>query len=199
MRTPRTPSWTKAGAKLKLEASSGLMNPRDQEFGVRIRTPTGKRQEASLQIRESAAQTAIRLGDEYMDPEDLPVERSVRTEDRKVDTLVKKYEDVKDPSERRQPQESMEEFRRRIFAWQKQSTELKMPDHFRKKIPIRKVTNRLKAGTPKAKWLTELEEEENLGIPTRFQERHIKGYHKAAMKRYFLTNRSYTLSKLYQK
>jgi len=44
-----------------------------------------------------------------------------------------------------------------------------MPDCFRKKTPTRKVTNRLKAGTPRAKWLTELEEEENLGIPTRFQ------------------------------
>jgi len=43
-----------------------------------------------------------------------------------------------------------------------------MPDRFRKKISIRKVTNRLKVGTPKAKWLIELEEEENLGILTRF-------------------------------
>ena len=49
-----------------------------------------------------------------------------------------------------------------------QSIKLKMPDCFRKKIPIWKVTNRLKAGTPRAKWLTELEEEENLGILTRF-------------------------------
>jgi len=43
-----------------------------------------------------------------------------------------------------------------------------MPDHFGKKTPIRKVINRLKAGIPRAKWLTELEEEENLGILTRF-------------------------------
>jgi len=72
-----------------------------------------------------------------------------------------------------------------------------MPDYFKKKTPIRKVTNRPKAGTPRAKWLTELEEEENLGILTRFQERHTKGYHKAAIKRYFLTDRLYILSKLY--
>jgi len=43
-----------------------------------------------------------------------------------------------------------------------------MPDCFRKKTPIRKVTNRPKAGILRAKWLTELEEEENLGILTRF-------------------------------
>jgi len=43
-----------------------------------------------------------------------------------------------------------------------------MPDCFGKKTPTRKVTNRLKAGIPKAKWLMELEEEENLGILTRF-------------------------------
>jgi len=43
----------------------------------------------------------------------------------------------------------------------------------------------------------ELEEEENLGILTRFQEQYIKGYYEAVIKRYFLTDRSYTLSKLY--
>jgi len=43
-----------------------------------------------------------------------------------------------------------------------------MLDRFGKKTPIRKVTNRLKVGTPRAKWLMELEEEENLGILTRF-------------------------------
>jgi len=74
-----------------------------------------------------------------------------------------------------------------------------MPDCFGKKTPIQKVTNRPKAGTPKAKWLTELEEEENLGILTRFQERYIKGCYEAVIKRYFLTDRLYTLSKLYQK
>jgi len=45
----------------------------------------------------------------------------------------------------------------------------------------------------------ELEEEENLGIPTRFQERHTKGCYKVVIKRYFLTDRLYTLSKLYRK
>jgi len=72
-----------------------------------------------------------------------------------------------------------------------------MLDCFRKKTPIQKVINRLKAGIPRAKWLTELEEEENLGILTRFQERYIKGCYKVVIKRYFLTDRLYTLSKLY--
>jgi len=74
-----------------------------------------------------------------------------------------------------------------------------MPDRFGKKIFIRKVTNRPKAGISKAKWLTELEEEENLGILTRFQEQHTKGCYKAVIKRYFLTDRLYILSKLYRK
>jgi len=43
----------------------------------------------------------------------------------------------------------------------------------------------------------ELEEEENLGILTRFQERYIKGCYKAVIKRYFLIDRLYILSKLY--
>jgi len=72
-----------------------------------------------------------------------------------------------------------------------------MPDCFRKKTPIWKVTNRLKVGILRAKWLTELEEEENLGILTRFQERHIKGCYKVVIKKYFLTDRLYILSKLY--
>jgi len=74
-----------------------------------------------------------------------------------------------------------------------------MLDRFREKTLIRKVTNRLKVGTPRAKWLTELEDKENLGILTRFQERHTKGCHEVVIKRYFLTDRSYTLSKLYRK
>jgi len=37
-----------------------------------------------------------------MDLEDLLIKQSVRTKDQKVNTLVKKYEDVKDLSERQQ-------------------------------------------------------------------------------------------------
>ena len=72
-----------------------------------------------------------------------------------------------------------------------------MPNCFRKKTFIWKVINRPKAGTPKAKWLTELKEEENLGILIRFQEQHIKGCHEVVIKRYFLIDRLYTLNKLY--
>jgi len=59
--------------------------------------------------------------------------------------------------------------------------------------------NRPKVGTPRAKWLEELEQEENLGVPTRFKERHIKGYNNAAITRYFLKEKSYTLTELYRK
>ena len=51
----------------------------------------------------------------------------------------------------------------------------------------------------KVKWLNKLEQEEDLGIPTRFKERHIKGCYDAVMTRYFLTDRLYTLNQLYRK
>ena len=52
-------------------------------------------------------------------------------------------------------------------------------------------------GTPRVKQLTKLEEEENVGVLTRFVERYTKGYNKAVIKRYFLKDRLYTLNKLY--
>ena len=69
----------------------------------------------------------------------------------------------------------------------------------RLKAPIRRVTNRPRVGTPRAKWLTKLEEEEDLGIPTRFEERYTKGYYDTAITRYFLTDMPYTLNQLYEK
>jgi len=54
-------------------------------------------------------------------------------------------------------------------------------------------------GTLRAKWLTKLEQEKDLGIPTRFKERHTKGYHDAVIKRYFFTDEPYILKGLYQR
>jgi len=51
----------------------------------------------------------------------------------------------------------------------------------------------------RVKWLNELEQEEDLGIPTRFKERHTKGYYNAAIIRYFLIDRLYILNQLYKK
>jgi len=51
----------------------------------------------------------------------------------------------------------------------------------------------------RVKWLNKLEEEENIGVLTRFIERYTKGYNKAVIKRYFLKNRLYILIELYQK
>jgi hypothetical protein len=45
----------------------------------------------------------------------------------------------------------------------------------------------------KAKWLNKLEDEEDLGILTKFKERYIKGYHDAVIIRYFFTDKPYTL------
>ena len=50
---------------------------------------------------------------------------------------------------------------------------------------------------PRVKWLNKLEEEENVGVLTRFVERHTKGYNKAVIKRYFLKDRLYILIELY--
>jgi hypothetical protein len=52
---------------------------------------------------------------------------------------------------------------------------------------------------PRAKWLNKLEDKEDLGILTRFEERHIKGCHNVVMIRYFFTDEPYTLTQLYQK
>ena len=51
----------------------------------------------------------------------------------------------------------------------------------------------------RAKQLNKLEQEEDLGILTRFVERHTKDYSDAAIKRYFLIDRLYTLIELYRK
>jgi len=69
----------------------------------------------------------------------------------------------------------------------------------RDRAPIRKVTNRPSAGIPRVKWLDKLEQEEDLDIPTRFKERHTKGYHDIVIIRYFLIDRPYTLNQLYGK
>jgi len=58
---------------------------------------------------------------------------------------------------------------------------------------IRRITNRLKVGILKAKWLTKLEDKEDLGILTRFKEQHIKGYYNIVIRRYFLTDKPYIL------
>jgi hypothetical protein len=46
---------------------------------------------------------------------------------------------------------------------------------------------------PRAKWLNKLENEEDLGILTRFKERYIKGYYNIAIIRYFLIDELYIL------
>ena len=51
----------------------------------------------------------------------------------------------------------------------------------------------------RVKWLTKLEEIEDLGILTRFKEQYTKGYYNTAIKRYFLIDRLYNLIELYQK
>jgi hypothetical protein len=47
---------------------------------------------------------------------------------------------------------------------------------------------------PRAKWLNKLEDKEDLGILTRFEERYIKGYYDAVITRYFFTDELYILT-----
>ena len=74
-----------------------------------------------------------------------------------------------------------------------------MPGYIRDRAPIQKVTNRLSTGTLRAKQLDKLEQEKDLGIPTRFKERHTKGYYNIAITRYFLIDKLYILNQLYGK
>jgi len=74
-----------------------------------------------------------------------------------------------------------------------------MLGYIRDRAPMQKVTNRPSIGTPRVKWLDELEQEEDLDILTRFKERYTKGYYNIAMIRYFLMDKPYTLNQLYRK
>ena len=51
----------------------------------------------------------------------------------------------------------------------------------------------------RVKWLTKLEEDQDLEILTRFKERYTKGYYNAVIKTYFLIDRLYNLIKLYRR
>jgi len=52
---------------------------------------------------------------------------------------------------------------------------------------------------PRVKWLDKPKQEKDLGVLTRFTKQHTKGCNDAAIKRYFLINRLYTLTELYRK
>jgi len=51
----------------------------------------------------------------------------------------------------------------------------------------------------RVKWLTKLENKEDLGILTKFKERYTKGYNNAVIVIYFFKDRLYTLIELYYK
>jgi len=58
---------------------------------------------------------------------------------------------------------------------------------------VRRITNRPRVGILRAKWITKLENEEDLGIPIRFKERYIKGCYNIVIRRYFFTDKPYIL------
>ena len=53
---------------------------------------------------------------------------------------------------------------------------------------------RPRAGTLRAKWLEELEQEEDLKAATKFAERNIEKCHKTVVKQYFLKNHPINLT-----
>ena len=53
--------------------------------------------------------------------------------------------------------------------------------------------NKPRAGMPRAKQLNKLENKEDLGILTRFEERYIKGYYNIVIIRYFFMDELYIL------
>ena len=95
----------------------------------------------------------------------------------------------------------MDKLRVRIIVQQEQKLDKRFSilSYNQDRVPIWRVTNRPKAGTPRVKWLNKLEQEENLGFLTRFEERYTKGYHNVVITRYFLIDRLYTLNQLYRK
>ena len=98
------------------------------------------------------------------------------------------------------PYKDWEGFSKQIKAQQAKRGYPKFPGlkHLKHKFRAKKATTRLKIGTPRAKWLQELKQEEDITILFRFKERHIKGYYKAASQRYYRKDKPITLTTVYQ-
>jgi len=212
--------WSRAGAQFKdIRMSSGQEFPTAQDSQDEMSeiqdSETRMRTQASyprgwIRARTQESETRTRVKNEpkssgnqdFKKRMRIPAqgEQSVQPEDRKVDAQITKLRDQENPNARRKPGEDWEEFKNRIEAWQEKRgyQGLRSPGDSRIKTPMRKITNRPRVGTPRAKWLQELEQEEDHGISTRFEERHTKGCNDAAMMRYFLKDRSYTLTELYR-
>ena len=54
-------------------------------------------------------------------------------------------------------------------------------EYLKYKLGAKKAIIRPKVGTPRAKWLQELKQEENIAILLKFKKRHLKGCHKVAL------------------
>ena len=109
-----------------------------------------------------------------------------------VNEIIKKFEGLESLKARRKLGEDQEEFSKRIKVQQSKRGYLEK-GNLSKKLPIRKVTNRLKVGILRVKQLIELEQKESINILPRFEERYTKGYYEVVIRRYFLKERSYTL------
>ena len=70
-------------------------------------------------------------------------------------------------------------------------------EYLKYKLGAKRAIIRLKVGTLKAKWLQELKQEEDITILPRFKERYIKGYCKAALRRYYKKDKPMMLAVIY--
>ena len=66
------------------------------------------------------------------------------------------------------------------------------------KFRVKKATIRLKINILKAKWLQKFKQEENIAILPKYKERYIKGYYKAALRRYYIKDKPIILAIIYQ-
>ena len=115
------------------------------------------------------------------------------------DPEVKSHQ-LRDP-ERRMPYEDWEGYSERIKAWQAKRGYPKFPgsEHPKYRLGAKRAALRPKIGTPRDKWLQELEQEEDMTILPRFEERHDKGCREATSRRYHMKDKPMTLVQVYQK
>ena len=154
-------------------------------------------QDGTRDESEEVTRTARKLTDQIVQMfEDRVKDQREQELKERYDTPVKKTV-IEDPT-RRMPYETWEHFDKRIKEWQAKKG-YSMPDHPKYRVPARRATNRPRYGTPRAKWLEELEREEQTTRFTRHEERHAKGCNEAAMRQYFTKERPYTLTEMYRR
>ena len=157
----------------------------------------------TTEVRGSSSWTRTRIGKES-EQSAPPIYQKIQLTKDESDTTEKdriKSHVLKDP-QRRMPKEDWTAFSKRIAEWQAKRGYPKFPNEPQQqkhRTSPKKSTHRPRAGTPRAKWLEELESEEELGAVTRFAERNIGKCYETAAGRYFLKDHPMSITQVYQK